>query len=567
MGPDCVRLFIIHNREVIMLKPTFLPEGKIWLTGDYSRLSREDGDKEESDSIINQKELIRSYVASQPDIQLIASYEDDGYSGVDFNRPSFNRMVEDIKSGKINCVIVKDLSRLGRNYIEMGKLLERFFPFMGVRFIAVNDSYDSQTNNSQNDNLIIPFKNLINDVYCADISKKIRSQFDVRRKNGDFIGAFAVYGYIKDPDKKNHLVIDSVAAPIVRDIFARKIAGMSQQGIADKLNSLGIPSPLEYKKSCGSGFTTTFSTNNRAKWTPVTVGRILKNEAYLGTLIQGLASTPNYKVKQRVKKPESEWARVENAHEAIISAEDFELVKHLLDLETRIKPGGKEVYLFSGMIYCGDCKRPLVRKPVKNSEYAYFVCSTYKRDKSCDSHNISEKIIYDTVFKVVTHHIQQCADIERLMAFIEDMPMLRVEALKLQKQIKLKQEEIERISHRQVRLYEDYDDGLMDRNEYVRFKQVFETQFNEATKGLNSLETELGMITSDTNATALWVEHFKKHHDLECLTRTAVAELIERIEVFEGKRLEVKLRYSDEFEAAVTYLESLPEYIIERVAS
>jgi len=550
-----------------MFKTNNIPEEKTWLTGDYSRLSREDGDKEESDSIINQKELIRSFVANKPNIQLTASYEDDGYSGVDFNRPSFQRMIEDIKSGKINCVIVKDLSRLGRNYIEMGKLLERFFPFMGVRFIAINDSYDSQTNNSQNDNLIIPFKNLINDAYCADISKKIRSQFDVRRKNGDFIGAFAVYGYVKDADQKNHLVIDSVAAPIVCDIFAWKIAGMSQQGIADKLNSLGIPSPLEYKKSCGSGYTTTFSTNTCAKWTPVTVGRILKNEVYTGTLIQGFASTPNYKVKQRVKKPESEWVKVENAHEAIISVEDFRLVKHLLELDTRIKPGGKEVYLFSGLLYCGDCKRPLVRKPVKNSDYAYFVCSTYKKDKSCDSHNISEKVIYDAVFKVVAQHIQQFANIERLMSFIEDMPMRRSEAMKLQKQIALKQEEIERISHRKLRLYEDYADGVMGKEEYGRFKLAFEAQYADANKCIDSLESELSKITSNNDTKTLWVEHFKKHHEIECLTRTAVVELIERIEVFEGKRLEVQLRYSDEFDAAVTYIESLPEYLTERVAS
>ena len=567
MKPDCVRLLIKHNREVIMYKSTTMPEDKIWLAGDYSRISREDGDKEESDSIINQKELIRSYVANKPDIQLADSYEDDGYSGVDFDRPSFKRMIEDIKSGKINCVIVKDLSRLGRNYIETGKLLERFFPFMGVRFIAITDAYDSQNHNAQSDNLIIPFKNLINDAYCGDISKKIRSQFDVRRKNGEFIGAFTVYGYAKDPEQKNHIVIDNDTAPIVRDIYAWKIAGMSQQGIADKLNGLGIPSPLEYKKNNGSKFITSFSINARAKWTPVAVGRILKDEVYTGVLIQGKASTPNYKVKQRVKKSESEWARVENAHEAIISIEDFNLTKRLLELDTRIKPGGKEVYLFSGLLYCGDCKRPLVRKPVKNSDYAYFVCSTYKKDKSCDSHNISEKIINDAVFEVLTQHVQLCTEIERMTAFIEDMPMHRVEAQKLQKQLALKQEEIERISHRKVRLYEDYADGVMGKEEYERFKRAFEAQSAEANKGKEALESELSRVVSGNDANSLWIEHFRKYHKMEKLTRTAVVELIERIEVYDGKRLEVKICYSDEFESAITFLKSLPDYLVERAAS
>jgi DNA invertase Pin-like site-specific DNA recombinase len=550
-----------------MKKSTLIPEEKVWLAGDYSRLSREDGDKEESDSIRNQKELIRSYVANRPDIQLAASYEDDGYTGVNFDRPSFKSMIEDIKAGKINCVIVKDLSRFGRNYIEMGKLLERFFPFMGVRFIAVNDSYDSMNHNAQTDDLIIPFKNLINDAYCADISKKVRSQFDVRRKNGDFMGAFAVYGYAKDPEQKNHLVIDDETAPVVRDIYAWKVAGMSQQGIADKLNSLGIPSPLEYKKRCGSKFTSTFDTNALAKWTPVAVGRVLKNEVYTGVLTQGIESTPNYKTKHRVKKPESEWARVEGTHDAIISAEDFRLVKRLLGQDTRIKPGGTEVYLFSGLLYCGDCNRALVRKPVKGSDYSYFVCSSYKKDKgSCQSHNISESKIYTAVYEVLTHHIQRCAEIERLMSFIEGMPLRRAEALNLQRQVTVKQEDIERISRRKVRLYEDYADGVMDKAEYERFKSVFDMQFADANKDLEALGMELNRIASSSSTKVLWIEQFKKHLAMERLTRPAVAELVDRIEVYEGKRLEVRIRYYDEFEAAITYLESLPDNYMERMA-
>jgi DNA invertase Pin-like site-specific DNA recombinase len=342
-------------------------DGKIWFACDYTRLSREDGDKDESDSITNQKELIRSFVAKRQDISLAASYEDDGYSGVDFNRPSFKRMIEDIKAGKVNCVIVKDLSRLGRNYIETGKLLERFFPFMGVRFIAINDSYDSLSHNAQTDNLIIPFKNLINDAYCADISKKVRSQFDVRRKNGDFIGAFPVFGYGKDPDRKNHLVIDEDAAAVVRDIFTWKIAGMNQQGIANKLNTLGVLSPLEYKKAHGSKFKTVFCAKPITKWTAVSVGRVLANNVYIGVLTQGKNTTPNYKIKQRVRKAEDEWVRVEQAHEPIISTEDFALVAHLMKKDTRITPGGDCLFIFSGILFCGDCGRSVVRKPVKTA--------------------------------------------------------------------------------------------------------------------------------------------------------------------------------------------------------
>jgi DNA invertase Pin-like site-specific DNA recombinase len=187
---------------------------------DYLRLSKEDGDKAESDSIANQRDLITNFVKSMPEIRLCSERIDDGFSGVDFNRPAFNLMMEDIKAGRINCIIVKDLSRFGRNYIEAGRYIERIFPFLGVRFIAINDGYDSAKEKSTSDDIIIPFKNLVNDAYCRDISVKIRSQLEVKRKNGEFIGSFAVYGYMKSAENKNQLVIDPYAAKIVRDIFA-----------------------------------------------------------------------------------------------------------------------------------------------------------------------------------------------------------------------------------------------------------------------------------------------------------------------------------------------------------
>ena len=216
----------------------------------YARLSRDDGDKLESDSIINQKALIRDFISKHPEIHVVSEKTDDGYSGVNFDRPAFQEMMEDIRSGKINCVVVKDLSRFGRNYIEAGNYIERVFPFMGVRFIAINDSYDSLDRN-QSDSLIIPFKNLINDAYCKDISVKIRSQLEIKRKKGQFIGAFAVYGYLKDPEDHNKLIPDTYASEVVRAIYKWKLEGMSQGRIAEKLNLQGVLCPMEYKMSMG----------------------------------------------------------------------------------------------------------------------------------------------------------------------------------------------------------------------------------------------------------------------------------------------------------------------------
>ena len=228
-----------------------LTESKVYRAALYVRLSKEDGDKEESDSIVNQKDLIRAFLADKPDIHICAECVDDGYSGANFDRPSFKRMIRDIEAGKISCVIVKNLSRFGRNYLEVGDYLEHLFPFLGIRFIAVNDNYDSINGRTSSDKILIPFKNLINDAYCRDISIKVRSQLDIKRKKGDFIGSFAVYGYWKDPSDRHKLVVDEYAAAVIRDIFRWKLEGASQQRIADRLNGRGELSPMEYKRFCG----------------------------------------------------------------------------------------------------------------------------------------------------------------------------------------------------------------------------------------------------------------------------------------------------------------------------
>ena len=218
----------------------------------YLRLSIEDGDKAESNSIGNQRELIRDFVAERPGLHLVEEYADDGYTGTNFERPGFKRMMEDIKSGKINCIIVKDLSRLGRNYIEMGKYLERIFPVMRVRLIAVTDNYDSQSAWKTSDSIMVPMRNLLNDAYCRDISVKIKSQLAVKRKRGDFVGSFAAYGYRKDPANHTKLIVDELAAETVQNIFRWKINGMSNQGITNRLNAKKVPSPAARKLQSGA---------------------------------------------------------------------------------------------------------------------------------------------------------------------------------------------------------------------------------------------------------------------------------------------------------------------------
>ena len=254
----------------------------------YGRLSKEDGDKPESGSIKNQRDLLHDFLARRPDLELVMEGYDDGYTGTNFSRPYFIQMLKAIEDGTVNCVVVKDLSRFGREYIEAGQYLEKLFPAYGVRFISVSDGYDS-LHSTASDGLMVPFKNLINDAYCRDTSLKIRSHFDVKRKKGQFIGAFAPYGYQKDPQDKNRLIPDEPAAAVVRRIFTWYTAGgMSKAAIAKQLNFLGIPNPSTYKRQQGLRYCNPAVQENSRLWTPGSVGYLLSNPVYNGTMVQGL---------------------------------------------------------------------------------------------------------------------------------------------------------------------------------------------------------------------------------------------------------------------------------------
>lgn len=522
---------------------------KIYKAAIYVRLSKDDGDKEESDSISNQRDLIKDFLKSKPDIHICSERIDDGYSGVDFDRPAFNLMMEDIRARNIDCVIVKDLSRFGRNYIEAGRYIEKIFPFMGVRFIAVNDNYDSANERTQSDNIIIPFKNLINDAYCRDISIKIRSQLEVKRKKGDFIGSFAVYGYLKSKENRNKLVVDPYASSIVNDIFKWKIEGMSQQGIADRLNDLGIDSPLEYKKSIGLSFKTSFKVKQKALWSAVAVNRILKNEVYIGVLEQGKKSSPNYKIKERFVKPKDEWIRVEDAHEPIVSKEDFETANNLLLQDTRVAPNEDTVYLFSGILICGDCNQSMVRKsvPAGDKKYIYHVCSTNKLDKSCSSHRINDDSLTRAVLLSVKNHIQSIMSIEKILHFIDTLPMRQDEVRKLELQIVKKEEEIEKCNNLKASLYEDFSDGIIDKAEFMELKEVYNTRREDAEKVVLRLREEISNLLNNGTKN-LWIEEFKRYKTIESLTRKIVVSLIEKIYVYENGRIDIKFKYQYDYD-------------------
>ncbi|MCI8276072.1 MAG: recombinase family protein [Lachnospiraceae bacterium] len=522
----------------------------------YLRLSREDGDVPAgsglvSDSISNQKALILDFLKSHTEIEVHSVYADDGYSGVNFDRPDFQRMLEDIRQGLINCVVVKDLSRFGRNYIEAGRYIEKIFPMLGVRFIAVTDDYDSVTAaGGYGGDMVVPFKNLINDAYCRDISVKIRSHLEMKRKKGEYIGAFVVYGYLKDKKNKNRLVIDEYAAGVVRDIFAMKLRGMSQQTIADRLNKDGILSPMEYKKSIGIHLETTFKKGVQAKWSCTAVLRILKNEIYAGVLAQGKQTTPNYKIKTRVMKPEAEWVKVRNAHELIIPKNDFDLVQELLKQDTRIAPNRDVLFPLAGLLYCGDCGETMVRKtvPAGGKKYVYYVCAGNKKDKTvCSPHRIAESALTDSVLRLLQTQIEQVLTLEAAMQAIEKAPELKADVAKIEERIARKRTELEKAEKRKRSLYEDFKDGILSRKEYLQIKEEYDRRIGEAEGTVTSYEREKEMILEKKTDMHDWIRKFKQYRNIRSLDRNAAAVMIKRILVYTVDRIEVTYNFADGF--------------------
>ena len=522
----------------------------------YARLSRDDGDKLESDSIINQKALIRDFLSKHPEIHAVSEKTDDGYSGVNFDRPAFQEMMEDIRSGKINCVVVKDLSRFGRNYIEAGNYIERVFPFLGVRFIAINDNYDSLDRN-QSDSLIIPFKNLINDAYCKDISVKIRSQLEIKRKKGQFIGAFAAYGYLKDEEDHNKLVVDTYASEIVRAIFKWKIQGMSQGRIANKLNMQGVLCPMEYKLSLGMKVQTNFRVHKKALWSSKTVTRILTNEIYTGVLVQGKVGTPNYKIKKIMPRDEADWIRVEGVIPVIIDRDMFDSVQMILAKDIRIAPEEDVVYPLSGFVKCADCGQNMVRKSYNagGKSYSYFICSTRKAGKGCSTHSISEEKLTDVVLQMVSKQIDSVCEMEKMLDIVDSLPEKQANVFNYDAQVVRLKEEIERNKSFKLKLYENLQEGLIGQDEYFLFKKSYAVKIAEAEAAIRAIEDEREQAVSRNRDSLSWMESFKKYRNITSVNRSMVVDLIRQVNVFEGGRAEVVFRHADEAEKVVKMLE------------
>ena len=505
-----------------------------FLAARYTRLSREDGDKLESDSIVNQQRIIEDYCASRPELNIVEDYSDDGCTGTNFNRPGFQRMIQDIEAGKINCVIVKDLSRFGRDYIDMGHYLERYFPSRGVRFIAINDGVDSLKGPYD---MLLPLKNIFNTQYAKDISDKIRSSFRSKQKRGEFIGAFASYGYLKDPENHNHLIIDPVASKVVQTIFEMAAQGIGQVRIAKKLNEDGIPCPSEYKRLMGDKYSNSHKLDSTHYWTYATIHRMLSNEMYIGNMVANRSTRATMHGKAKANNKEN-WIIVQNTHDPIITRELWDTVQAQVRKNAREIDFNGNVSPFAGFLKCGDCGRALSKKSWKGT--VWYSCGSYQRYGAsvCTPHSIRHDVLTEIILN----------DLNRIISAVTDLKTLAENNHRSSSSANCQDSEKKRLESALARIqrlkqssYEDYKDKLLSKEEFLRYKADYGRQEEELIHQLEQVDVQ----TQETILQETWVDKLIQFGELTELDRATIAQTVKHIRVFEDNRIEITYLFSD----------------------
>ena len=532
-----------------------------WRLGKYIRLSKEDllRGRDESNSVVNQRLLLEQYHQTHMDEFYEGDendvYVDDGKTGTDTDREDFQRLLADIYSGKINCVIVKDLSRLSRNYTDAGNLIENLFVRLNIRFISLAEGVDSYRNPDSVSNIIVPITNVMNDQYCYQTSKKIRQVFDMKRRNGEFIGSYAPYGYIKDPQDKHALLVDPEAAAIVKRIFSMFLSGKNKRGITLYLNDHGVPCPTVYKQSQGLKYNAPNAQGN-PMWSTITIDTILKNRVYVGDMVQGRQRVKSYKIHIQEKVPEEEWFIVENTHEAIIDRETFAKVQSLLKRDTRTAPKAKQLYLFSGFLKCADCGRAMSRIASKGI-YVYYQCGTYKSlsKKACTMHSIKSDRLEAGVLFAIQQQVHLALTYSEFVARINSAPLKKSKSKRLEDTIAAKEKELAKIMRYKQALYQDWKDGEITRNDYRHMSEGYEQQAESINAVLRTLRAERDQLENGMDAESPFLTAFLKYQNIEKLTRDILIELVDHIKVYEGGNISVKFKYADEFRRMAEYIE------------
>ena len=507
--------------------------------GIYIRLSKEDEEKEkysESESIQNQRTLLMQYIKENK-LNFISEYVDDGVSGTSFDRPAFNKMIEDIEQGKINMIITKDLSRLGRNYVQSGYYTETYFPEHNVRYIAILDNIDTGLDSANND--IAPFKSILNEMYAKDTSKKINSVLQSKRKQGEYLGT-APYGYKKDPENKYHLIKDEEAAKVVKTIFRMFLEGYGTMQIADYLSEQKIPIPSDYNKRNRGTKSITYGL-----WAQSTVRFILSNEVYTGTVIQGKRKKISFKSKKFVDVPEEDWIRVPNMHEAIVSQEDYQRARRIIE-DTKGSRVVENDYLFKGLLRCYDCKGYIgIRSPDKNGNI-YGRCQRYGRYGKfdvCSPHNFNYQVFEESMIVVLREICKEYSNKKKLEEIAKKSKSKEDKKLDLENKIENYKTQIKKETRKLELLYEDRLAEIITVENYIENANRIKNDAHDLQKRIKELEKELNgedkQIDKDEKLNSL-VDEFL---NMEKPNKEIIREFIERIEIHSDKQVDIYFNF------------------------
>lgn len=525
------------------------------ILAEYIRLSQEDENEGESNSIINQRELLNAFVKSSPDLSQyeVVEFCDDGYSGTNFDRPGVKALLDEVRAGNIQCIIVKDLSRFGRNYIDIGDYLEQIFPFLGVRFISVNDRFDSNDFDGTTGGLDIGFRNLIYALYSKDLSQKVRSAKKTRMEKGEFIGSHAPYGYAKSPENRKKLVIDEKAAAVVRRIFAMADEGKNAVQIANVLNAENIPTPYVYKRlmGCDRKYNVVGKTNH---WHNTTVLTIIRDERYTGKMVSGKHRSPFVGSKNGKRTPKSEWIVVPNTHEAIISEELLASVQELFSAPVRIRTEPAEIRPLMGKVKCGVC-RHVMRRSNSPSATAYYYCEShqYVADSNCPKDRISEISLTQTILSVIHKQIEIMLDMERIFDKVKTQSHNDITSLT--EQIRQLQAVRSKLKSSKVKAYEKYKDGALDRDSYANQKEDIGKKIVETDTQIVELELALQSRYQENGQPVSIIESFKRYEGFTELSREMADELIDSIYIYGSEAIEIVWNHMDEYMRLVQCVE------------
>ena len=507
-----------------------MKEHKQYSVGIYCRLSKDDIGSGDSSSILSQKAMLEEYVHDNG-WTVFDYYVDDGYSGTNFNRPDFQRMIDDVEAGKINMVVVKDLSRLGRNYIMTGQYTEVYFPDREVRFVALNDGID--TENSDND--IAPFKNILNEMYSKDISKKVRSAVRTKKQNGEFLSNRAPYGYQKDPANRNKLIIEESGAAVVRRIYDLCASGHGSPYIAKILNQDGVISPRSHHEKLCPGYYKT--PQRKYVWNPETVHNILRSRIYKGDMVQGIYECVRFKRTPSKRKPAEDWIITPNTHEPIINDELWHYVQKCLDTRKRVVGSG-EMQLFAGFIRCADCGYALAYARRWGTEY--YSCGLYRRKglEHCTQHYINKQVLIEVVLDDIRRYAkmaQEDADglAQKLAAANGDKEEQLISSFSAElKASEARFSELDRIMEE---LYEDKVAGTLNDARFRKLSDKYEAEQQSLEKKIEEIKAEIERLRANRQDASAWLELIRKYADIQELDRIVLGELVEKITVGEAQ--------------------------------